>query len=204
MVCTHTAHSNTTKWQRWNCRFGNENYSSKIKNKNNSNILLLPIYCIIVSLMQMLPDRVWLTNNSCIFESIVNAYKTSGQSLKQNVFFSIKICYCFWRVPKFEYILIRIYPLLINWIASNALSTVTIGKIGPKISSCITGSVFFTFINMVGSIKRSSAFVLPPNAIWPPFNNDTSRLSSYNKNKKQKTIKFKLINHFHLSISIFC
>lgn len=73
------------------------------------------------------------------------------------------------------------YPLFMSWIASNAFSTLTIGKIGPKISSCITGSVFFTLIKSVGSMKRSSAFDLPPTITSAPFNIETRRLSDEKK-----------------------
>jgi hypothetical protein len=63
-----------------------------------------------------------------------------------------------------------------NLIASNALSTVTIGRIGPNISSCITGSVGLTSIKMVGAMNLSEASVSPPTAIFPLFKNATSRL----------------------------
>ena len=63
-----------------------------------------------------------------------------------------------------------------NFIASNALSTVTIGSIGPNISSCITGSVDFTSTKIVGAMNLSEGSVSPPTAIFPLFKNDTSRL----------------------------
>jgi len=68
------------------------------------------------------------------------------------------------------------YRLLMNFIASNALSTVTIGSIGPNISSCITGSVDFTSTKIVGAMNLSEGSVSPPTAIFPLFKNDTSRL----------------------------
>lgn len=84
------------------------------------------------------------------------------------------------------------HPELMNCIASNALSTVTIGKMGPKISSCITGSVRLTLIRMVGSIYLSSAFVFPPNAISAPFNIFTRRLQMQTK-KNYNLVNFKNI-----------
>lgn len=56
------------------------------------------------------------------------------------------------------------YLELMKLIASNAFSILTIGRIGPKISSCITGSVPFTFVRMVGSMNLSEASEVPPMA----------------------------------------
>lgn len=61
-------------------------------------------------------------------------------------------------------------------IASKAFSIGTIGKIGPKISSCITGSVGKTSIRMVGSINFSLASVFPPTASLPEFRKPDKRL----------------------------
>lgn len=63
-----------------------------------------------------------------------------------------------------------------NLIASKALSTFKIGRMGPKISSCMTGSVGFTSVKMVGAINRSSEFVSPPIAMLPDFKKETNRL----------------------------
>jgi hypothetical protein len=63
-----------------------------------------------------------------------------------------------------------------NLIASNAFATVTIGRIGPNTSSCITGSVGFTSTKIVGSMNLSEGSVSPPTAILPLLKNDTSRL----------------------------
>lgn len=63
-----------------------------------------------------------------------------------------------------------------NLIASKAFSTVTIGRIGPNISSFITGSVGFTSTKIVGAMNLSEGSVSPPTAIFPLFKNDTSRL----------------------------
>jgi hypothetical protein len=68
-----------------------------------------------------------------------------------------------------------------NLMASNALSTLTIGRIGPNTSSCITGSVGFTSTKIVGAINLSEGSVSPPTAILPLFKNATNRL------KKKKT-----------------
>jgi hypothetical protein len=68
------------------------------------------------------------------------------------------------------------YRLLMNLIASNALSTVTIGRMGPNISSCITGSVGLTSIKIVGAMNLSDGSVSPPTAIFPLFKNATNRL----------------------------
>jgi hypothetical protein len=64
-----------------------------------------------------------------------------------------------------------------NLMASNAFSTVTIGRIGPNISSCITGSVGFTSTKIVGAMNLSVGSVSPPTAIFPLLKNDTSRLT---------------------------
>lgn len=61
-------------------------------------------------------------------------------------------------------------------IASNAFSIGIIGKIGPKISSCITGSVGKTSIRMVGSINFSFASVFPPIASLPELRKPDKRL----------------------------
>lgn len=56
------------------------------------------------------------------------------------------------------------YLELMKLIASNAFSILTIGRIGPKISSCMTGSVGFTLVRMVGSMNLSDASDDPPMA----------------------------------------
>lgn len=76
------------------------------------------------------------------------------------------------------------YLSLMNFIASNAFSTFIIGKIGPKISFCITGSSGLTFIRIVGSMNKSSGSVFPPIAISAPLSNAVKRLN----NRKQKLI----------------
>lgn len=56
------------------------------------------------------------------------------------------------------------YLELMKLIASKAFSILTIGRIGPKISSCMTGSVPFTLVRMVGSMNFSEASDCPPTA----------------------------------------
>ena len=51
--------------------------------------------------------------------------------------------------------------------ASKALSTLMMGRTGPKISSCITGSVGLTSTKIVGSINLSFASAFPPTATVP-------------------------------------
>lgn len=68
------------------------------------------------------------------------------------------------------------YRLLMNLMASNAFSTLTMGRIGPNISSCITGSVGFTSTKIVGATNLSEGSVSPPTATFPLFNSATSRL----------------------------
>lgn len=77
------------------------------------------------------------------------------------------------RVTKIKFLS---YLELINLIASYAFSTLIIGKIGPKISSVMTGSVGFTLCTMVGSMNRSLMSIFPPTAIWASFNIALKRL----------------------------
>lgn len=63
-----------------------------------------------------------------------------------------------------------------NFIASYALFTFTIGNIGPKISSFMTGSVGLTLIRIVGAMYFSAASVCPPIATSPFERKDTKRL----------------------------
>ena len=70
-----------------------------------------------------------------------------------------------------------------NLMASNAFSTLTIGSIGPNISSCITGSVVLTSTKIVGDTNLSEGSVSPPTAIFPLFKNDTTRLRAKKKKK---------------------
>lgn len=63
-----------------------------------------------------------------------------------------------------------------NFMASKAFETLMIGMTGPKISSFITSSVEVISTRTVGSMKRSSALVLPPTAILPFFRNFMMRL----------------------------
>jgi hypothetical protein len=64
------------------------------------------------------------------------------------------------------------YWLVIKDIASEALSTFTIGSMGPNISSCITGSVGLTSIKIVGAMNLSYGSVSPPTATLPLFRKD--------------------------------
>ena len=68
------------------------------------------------------------------------------------------------------------YRELIILMASKAFSMLTIGKMGPKISSCITGSVTFTSIRTVGSMYFSAESVRPPMATVAPFKRFATRL----------------------------
>lgn len=49
-------------------------------------------------------------------------------------------------------LLIIFYLLLMKLMASYAFSTFTMGKMGPKISSCMIGSVGFTSTRIVGEM----------------------------------------------------
>jgi len=60
--------------------------------------------------------------------------------------------------------------------ASEGLSTLIIGSIGPNISSCMIGSVGLMSIKIVGPMNLSDGSVSPPTAIFPLFRKDTSRL----------------------------
>jgi hypothetical protein len=64
------------------------------------------------------------------------------------------------------------YWLVIKEMASEALSTFTIGSMGPNISSCITESVGLTSVKMVGAMNLSDGSVSPPTAILPLFRKD--------------------------------
>ena len=70
------------------------------------------------------------------------------------------------------------YLELMNLIASKAFVTIMMGKIGPKISSCITGSLSMTSIKIVGSIYFSEESVLPPIATFPDFSKLLTRLKN--------------------------
>lgn len=52
------------------------------------------------------------------------------------------------------------------------------GKMGPKISSCMTGSEAWTSVNMVGAMYLSDASVSPPIAIFPLLKNFDKRLKN--------------------------
>ena len=62
--------------------------------------------------------------------------------------------------------------------ASYALLMFTMGKIGPNISSCMTGSVDLTSIRIVGSMYLSEESVLPPIATVPFDKNFDKRLKT--------------------------
>jgi hypothetical protein len=64
------------------------------------------------------------------------------------------------------------YRLVIKEIASEGLSTLIMGSMGPNISSCITGSVGLTSVKIVGAMNLSDRSVSPPTAILPLFRKD--------------------------------
>ena len=70
----------------------------------------------------------------------------------------------------------NIHRLLMKSTASLTSVISIIGRMGPNISSCMTGSVGLTSIKMVGSIHKSSASVFPPTATLPLFNKACKRL----------------------------
>lgn len=69
--------------------------------------------------------------------------------------------------------------------ASYALLILTMGKMGPNISSCITGSEGLTSTRIVGSMYFSEGSVLPPTATVPFDKNFDRRLKSKNKSFKK-------------------
>ena len=80
----------------------------------------------------------------------------------------------------------NIYRLLMKSTASFASSISITGRMGPKISSCITGSVGLTSTKIVGSIHKSSTSVLPPTATLPLFNKPCKRLKKKRERERER------------------
>lgn len=126
---------------------------------------VLPAKCMIVSLQHTPPDDVFAMIKLRSTSLSLKMYIANGLSLNENICQSCTRFDCS-----------ATYSVLMNLMASKAFPTVMTGRMGPKISSCITRSVGLTSTRIVGSMNFSSESVFPPTATVPFFKKFATRL----------------------------
>lgn len=123
----------------------------------------------IVSLQHTPPDDVFAMIVLRSDSLSLKMYNANGLSLERRRFMS---------ASSTTALVASTYSEFMNLMASKAFPTFMIGRTGPKISSCITGSVGLTSTRIVGSMNFSSESVLPPTATFPLFKKPATRLKS--------------------------